>query len=115
MLIVLQSAGAPLTPSLEDYIRRRINFSLARFSNEVRKIKVRVSDTAGAGGSYVKRCLIKVSLKNNADVTIEDVQDKAVLAVDRAAHRAKKTLLRRLTQRRRKNRFQGSRFSHSAA
>ena len=98
MQILMQSLGNSLPPSLAAHIRKRIHLTLGGFKDNVLKVLVRLSDVNGPRGGIDKRCLIQVKLSGQKDVVIEDTQNKTFTAVNRAAHRAKKGVVRRITQ-----------------
>ncbi|WP_432454465.1 MULTISPECIES: HPF/RaiA family ribosome-associated protein [unclassified Agarivorans] len=98
MQIDMQSRHLPLTPSLQDYIRRRLHFAMGSQYQRIKRIMVRLSDTNGTRGGNDKRCQILVKLSGQADVVIEDTQSQISVAVDRAASRASRTVNRKIAR-----------------
>ena len=96
MLISIQSRGFSLTEALENHVHKRLGFTLARGGDRVRRVDVRLSDLNGPRGGIDKRCLIEVQLDGLASVVVEDIQSDLYSAVDRAAGRAGRTVMRRL-------------------
>lgn len=96
MQIIIHVPGFSLTDALENHVRTRIGFAFSRASSRVRRIHVTLSDLNGPRGGVDKRCLIEVQLDGLAAVVVEDVQLKMYTAIDRAAGRAARTVMRRL-------------------
>ena len=96
MQIAIQSRDFSLTDALQDHVNRRIGFTLARGASRVRRVDVRLSDLNGPRGGVDKRCLIEVRLDGLPAVVVEDVQADMYTAIDRAAGRAARTVMRRL-------------------
>lgn len=98
MMIVIQCQGFQLTPALREHVRRRLGFSLARANNHISRVDVSLSDINGPRGGIDKRCLVKVRLEGLQLVVVEDVQSNLYSAIDRAAGRAGRIVLRRLAR-----------------
>ena len=92
----IQARGFPLTAALENHVHHRLGFTLSRANSRVRRVSVRLSDLNGPRGGVDKRCLIEISLDGLPAVVIEDVQPDMYTAIDRAAGRAARTVMRRL-------------------
>jgi hypothetical protein len=73
------------------------NVWLGRGIRRLRRVDVTLSDLNGPRGGVDKRCLIKVSIDGLRPVVIEDVQSDLYMAIDRAAGRASRTVLRRVS------------------
>ena len=99
MQIDIQTHGFSLTGALREYTERRLRFALARATNRVRRIAVRFIDTNGPRGGVDKRCRIRVTLNGHGEVVIEDTETNLYLAIDRAADRIGRTVMRRLARR----------------
>ncbi|WP_411992466.1 HPF/RaiA family ribosome-associated protein [Agarivorans sp. DSG3-1] len=102
MKIDMHSQHFPLGESLQDYIRRRINFALGTQYDNIMRIAVRLSDSKDTKGSAGKRCQILVKLAGQADVVIEDIQAQLYVAIDRAASRASRSVTRKVARMRNK-------------
>ena len=96
MQITIQSRSFKLTDALRNHVQTRLGFTFSRASNRVQFIQVRLSDLNGPRGGIDKRCSVKVSMGGLPDVVVEDVQTDMYLAIDRAASRAARTVMRRL-------------------
>jgi putative sigma-54 modulation protein len=96
MQIAIQARGFSLTAAIESHVRRRLDFTLARGASRMRRVDVRLSDLNGPRGGVDKRCLIEVRLDGLPPVVVEDVQSDLYTAIDRAAGRAARTVVRRL-------------------
>ena len=98
MRIAVQSRGFSLTDALDNHVHRRLDFTLARGARRVRSVGVRLSDLNGPRGGVDKRCLIEIRLDGLPVVVVEDTQADLYTAIDRAATRAGRTVMRRLAQ-----------------
>lgn len=96
MQIAVQARGFSLTRALQEHVHQRLGFTLARGSGRVRRVAVRLSDLNGPRGGVDKRCLVEVRLDGLPAVVVEDVQADMYAAIDRAAARAARTVMRRL-------------------
>jgi ribosomal subunit interface protein len=96
MHIEIQARDFSLTDALEDHVHKRLGFVLARAGTRIRRVDVRLSDLNGPRGGVDKRCLIEVRLDGLAPIVVEDVQADMYAAIDRAAARTGRTVMRRL-------------------
>jgi putative sigma-54 modulation protein len=97
MKIGIQCRGFSLTSAIAGHVRKRLDFLLGRGIRRLRRVDVTLSDTNGPRGGVDKRCQIKVSLDGLRPVVIEDVQTDLYMAIDRAASRASRTVVRRIS------------------
>ena len=98
MQIDIQSRGLALTDARREYTERRLQFALARVGDRVRRVTVRLFDVNGPRGGIDKRCTIQVMLNGLADVVIEDTEADLYVAIDRAANRIGRTVVRSLAR-----------------
>ena len=105
MQIEIQARDFNLTHSLREHIQRRLGFALSTRYQHIQRILVRLSDINGPRGGIDKCCQIQMVLQQQADVLIEDTESDMYVAIDRAAERASRTLGRRLTRQRDRNRI----------
>ena len=96
MHIEIQARDFSLTDALVDHVQKRLGFMLARAGTRIRRVGVRLSDLNGPRGGVDKRCLVEVRLDGMPAVVVEDVQADMYTAIDRAAGRAGRTVMRRL-------------------
>jgi ribosomal subunit interface protein len=95
MNISIQCRGFSLTEALDNHVQQRLGFALARAGNRLRRVDVRLSDINGPRGGVDKRCLIEARLSGKT-IVVEEVQADLYAAIDRAAGRIGRTVLRRL-------------------
>ena len=105
MQIAIQAHGFPPTDTLEMHIQDRIRFTFSRVTNRVRRVLVKLSDINGPRGGVDKRCLIEVRIDGLSSTVIQDVQNDLHIAIDRAAGRAARSVLRRLQTKNSKRRY----------
>ena len=96
MQITIQAHGFLLTDALETHVQNRLRFTFSRFAGRVRRVLVTLSDINGPRGGVDKRCLIEVRIDGLSSIVIQDVQNDLYMAIDRAAGRAARSVLRRL-------------------
>ena len=104
MQIEIQARDFTLTEALDSYIRRRFNFVLSSRYDQIKSIRVSLSDINGPRGGIDKRCCIKVSVPRLKDIVIEDTESDLYVAIDRATDRASRTINRRLSRLQQKQR-----------
>ncbi|EAR07664.1 HPF/RaiA family ribosome-associated protein [Reinekea blandensis] len=96
MQIEIRSKNIDMTPSLRDYVRRRLSFALGARAGQIQRVQVMLSDINGPKGGNDKHCRILVNVPYIKDVVIEDCQTELKGAIDRAAARTSRTLTKRL-------------------
>jgi putative sigma-54 modulation protein len=96
MKIGMQCRGFSLTSAIAGHVRKRLDFLLGRGFRRLRRVDVTMSDLNGPRGGVDKRCRIKVSIDGLRPVVVEDIQSDLYTAIDRAAGRASRTVLRRI-------------------
>ncbi len=96
MRIVIQANGFVLTQALRTYTERRMASALGWAGERLRKLAVSLSDINGPRGGIDKRCKIQVQLGKGQEVFIEDTEADLYLAIDRAADRAERAVVRRV-------------------
>ena len=96
MLIEIQCRDFVLTDALEGHVHKRLCFTLSRGSSHIRRVDVTLSDLNGPRGGIDKRCLVQIRLDGLQPVVVQDVQSDLYSAIDRAAGRAGRTVMRRL-------------------
>lgn len=94
MQIDIQARGLDLTPALRQYAERRLSFALSRAQDHIRNITVRLSDINGPRGGVDKQCQLQVRLDGMPSVVIQNTDENLYAAVDRAADRAGRAVLR---------------------
>jgi len=104
MQIEIQARDFTLTESLGSYIERRINFFLSSKYDQIKRIRVSLSDINGPRGGVDKRCQIQISLPRLKDIVIEDTELDLYIAIDRATDRIARTVNRRLARQHTKKR-----------
>ncbi len=100
MQMDIQCRGFDLTDGLRDYARKRLAYSLNCGDGHIGRVIVRLSDINGPRGGKDKRCHLEMRLKGLPEVVIEDTEVDLYVAIDRAAERAGRALLRCLARQR---------------
>ena len=108
MHIAIQARGFPLTEALKSHVVKRLGYTFSRASDRVRRVHVRLSDLNGPRGGVDKRCHVEVRLDRLPVVVVEDVQSDMYTAINRAASRAARTVMRHLTLQNSRRRYRSS-------
>jgi len=96
MRIVIQANGFVLTEALKTYTEQRMATALGWAGDRMRKLVVSLSDINGPRGGIDKRCKVQVQLGGGYEVVIEDTEADLYVAIDRAADRADRAVVRRV-------------------
>ncbi len=96
MQIDIRVRDFSLTDALRSHAERRLRFALTCCDAHIQRVVMRLSDINGPRGGKDKRCLLRVVLDGLPDVVIEDIEADLYVAIDRAADRAGRTLVRKL-------------------
>jgi len=100
MRITIQANGFVLTEALRRYTEQRLATALGWAGGHLRKLAVSLSDINGPRGGIDKRCKIQVRLNAGKEVLIEDTEADLYAAIDRAAERADRAVVRRVERQR---------------
>ncbi|QYF93207.1 HPF/RaiA family ribosome-associated protein [Massilia sp. PAMC28688] len=100
MRLTIQANGFVLTEALRAYTEQRLSMALGWAGEHMHKLAVSLSDINGPRGGIDKRCKIQVQLGGGAEVVIEDTEADLYVAIDRAASRADRAVVRRVERRR---------------
>jgi putative sigma-54 modulation protein len=104
MQIEIQARNFSLTRAMRAHIERRLAFALSTCNRHVRRILVRLSDINGPRGGNDKRCQLEVMLPGQA-VVVEDTEADLYVAINRAAARAGRSVMRQLRRKRHQSRL----------
>ena len=96
MRIDIKASGFDLTDGLREHTLRRLQFALGWAAYDVRTVNVRLFDVNGPRGGKDKCCRIQVPFAGTPKVVIEDTEADLYVAIDRAADRAERAVVRRL-------------------
>lgn len=100
MQVRMLSKEFSLTPSLRDYLERRLNFAFSAARGRIGDIAVRLSDLNGPRGGRDMLCQVAVTLPGRPGVIIKEVQEDMYTAIDRAVKRAAYRVIRLLARQR---------------
>ena len=89
MKIQIRGKDIALDEAMQEYIERRLLFSLGRFSPRITRVTVQVLDLNGPRGGLDKSCRIEVQLHPSGRVFVKDTDAHLHAAVDRAVDRAR--------------------------
>jgi putative sigma-54 modulation protein len=101
MRLRMAARGVELSVELADYVRRRVHFSLGRFSGKIKSLYIRLADVNGPRGGTDKLCDIQVNIGLRRPVIVCERQVSIHSAVAFALERAERAVQRqfKLTER----------------
>ncbi len=99
MQIDIRARDFSMTDALRRHAERRLRLALGRCDAHVQRVLMRLSDTNGPRGGSDKRCHLQVLMAGLPDVVVEDTESDLYVAIDRAADRARRTVVRKLGRR----------------
>lgn len=85
-----------LTGAIRVHVHRRLGFALGRFSDRIQVVRVMLGDENGPKGGLDKTCRIRVNLRGQNEIVVEQVDSDVYAAIDRAADRVGRTVARQL-------------------
>lgn len=100
MKIVIRTHQVDLTPELRDHVRRRLEFALGRLGPAVRAVRVTLADVNGPRGGVDKQCRLRIAGDHLPALVIETTAADLPTAIDLAAERAGRTVVRARERRR---------------
>jgi len=100
MQIDLQARGFELTAGLRDHTYRKLKFATDWAQDEVRSVKIRLSDVNGPRGGEDKRCLVQIPLHGQPAIVIENTASDMYAAISQAIGRAEQILAKRVDRKR---------------
>lgn len=100
MRIAFHTPSFSLTEALGAYTRRRLLYATGPFDGLIEDLSVRFVDLNGPRGGTDKVCQLEVRLRWGERLRIEDADGDLYLAIDRAAHRLRRTVARAVARHR---------------
>ena len=94
----IQASGFFLTAALKAYTEKRLLTALGWAGKHLGELHVSLSDINGPRGGRDKRCRILVQISGGKGVVIEDTETDLYHAIDRAAERVDRAVVRRIEQ-----------------
>lgn len=96
MLIDVTKRNVTLAEGVEEWIERRLQFALGRFSARIRRVSVSFSDANGTRGGCDKQCRMRIALIPSGEVIVEGVDESEFAVAASLAERAGRTVGRML-------------------
>jgi len=94
MLIDTRAMGFALTDAIRMHVEARIESALGHFSRWVFKVTARLEDINADHGGVDKRCGLVVAIRGHGVVTAEAMDRDLYAAVDEAARKARRLVIR---------------------
>jgi ribosome hibernation promoting factor len=104
MKIELRCEGYSAPDRLRSHVQRRLGQALGRFRDQVQWARVWLKDVNGPRGGHDKLCQVQLRVKGTSDIILQERQEDARSAFDRAAARVIHALLRQVARQRRPQR-----------
>jgi len=99
MQIQIHAQNFSVTRAMRAHIERRLSSALRAGYEHVKRVLVRLSDVNGPRGGNDKRCHLEVLLTGQT-VVVNDTRADLYVAIDRAASRASRSVMRWLGRKR---------------
>jgi len=96
----VRAHGFALTDGLRAYARGHVAAKLAKHARAIQAVTIRFDDVNGTKGGVDKRCRIEVMLPRRRPVVVEEADPDLRAAMDRAADRSERTVIRQIRRRR---------------
>lgn len=100
MRIDIQSRNRPLQEQLGGFIKKRLQRALGRFSEQIQRVRVTLSDLNGPKGGVDQQCKLQIFMPPMQPVIIEDRELHLRKAVVSATERASISVRRQLERKR---------------
>lgn len=94
-----------VSSGIERLVGRRVDIALGRLARRVARVEVRLSRVGGGRKGQARRCRIHLELRPRGAVIAEATERYFVSAISSAAGRAARQVHKRITRRRRLNRY----------
>jgi len=98
MQTTIHSNDFTLTDALENFIKQQVSQSMAKCSDKIESLKIRLKDVNDP--KQVKECSVEVRLAHQAPIVVSKRSDNAYTSIREAVSRASRTTLRRVKKRR---------------
>jgi ribosome-associated translation inhibitor RaiA len=100
MNIHIETDGLDSRPTLAEHTKKRLAYAIGYASDNIESIKVKLSDINGPCGGIDKSCHLTIHIRGMEPVVIEDIQLDIFSAIDRAADRAGRSVVRNISRHR---------------
>ena len=88
MEVRMIAQGFSFTPSLHEYLNKRLQFSLSPIRRRISDVAVRVRDLNGPRGGRDMMCQVSIAIPGGPAVVVKEVQENMYTAIDLAVKRA---------------------------
>jgi putative sigma-54 modulation protein len=99
VFVDIRSSGIVRTPAVKSHAVRCLQFALSPIRGQVRRVVVRLYDASGPHGGSGNGCRIRIVLKERGEVMADEIEGDLYFAIDRAADRAGRAVLRAANRR----------------
>ncbi len=99
MLVKLRSHGVDLARAMQRYVERRLRLALGASAANIREATVHLRDVNGPRGGVDQKCAVHVALAPSGTIRAEATDADLLLALERAAGRARRGIQRAVERR----------------
>ena len=100
MRLHIRCKSIRLTEKVQEQVRVRLAYALARFGHRIKEVTAKLADLNGCKGGIDKQCCLVVRLHRKGNVTIVQTASTVSAAIAQAADRAGHSVGRALKRRR---------------
>lgn len=99
MRMSIKARGFSLTEALANHVRRRFKTALRHASRRLDEVTIRLRDINGrARGGIDKHCQVELRFAHGSPLVIRETDANLYTAIDRAAGRSKRNVLKRIVE-----------------
>jgi ribosomal subunit interface protein len=99
MLIDIRAFGFTLTGAIHRHVESRVETTLGPFARRILGVTVRLEYVNARRGGIDKRCRIVVTLRRHGAAVAEATEEDLHIAIDEAAARVRRIVVRQLSHR----------------
>jgi putative sigma-54 modulation protein len=99
MRVEVRGQNIDVSELLHDHVEHRLRFALRPFPGQISRVVVRLRDLNGPRGGVDKLCRIEVYLAGAGEVIADGLDAQFYAAVDLAADRVRRSIVRTLERR----------------
>ncbi|MCC6423927.1 MAG: HPF/RaiA family ribosome-associated protein [Phycisphaerales bacterium] len=112
MLIETRAMGFDLTDAIRMHVENRIESALGHYSRWVLKVTARLEDINADRGGVDKRCGLVIAIRGHGVLAAEAMDRDLYAAIDEAARRARKLVVRPIRRQMQQQRKSGHRHQN---
>ena len=104
MKLEIRGRHVQITNTIRAYVERRLSFTLDRFAERIRIVRLKVGDVNGPRGGVDKHCQLAVSFAHSSPITLEAYGLTVQGAIDRVSSKVGNLIARHFWRSRKRRR-----------